>query len=382
MEEQEDPPLVPPQAEEQELHQDPSRQGMQQQPFLGFGMDPNWGGFGQMGMQPGYHHAGIQPGAMDQLIPGLAPSMDPLEALLGPFPCAHVRGFPFEATLEDVLVFFQGLVVIDVVMVPNAESGEAYVVFANLIDYQMGLQRDQQSMGNSYLEVFQGKRSEYYAAVASQHHHWHGAGGGLLGINGSDEQTGEPLTAGSGVEELSEAGVSLKSNATGGSAWGTPGSPIQPAHRTGNPMGGPHHGRGHGSPYRGRGHYGRGGYHGGRGYNHNFGGRGQGGQGHHGGGTRDGPHTGFIRMRGLPFQSTKEDVTEFFKEYHPIPDSVLLTYRMDGRSTGEAYIAFENPDNAKEAMELHRSTIGSRYIELFISNKEEHARNLARSTPR
>jgi hypothetical protein len=26
---------------------------MQQQPFLGFGMDPNWGGFGQMGMQPG-----------------------------------------------------------------------------------------------------------------------------------------------------------------------------------------------------------------------------------------------------------------------------------------------------------------------------------------
>jgi hypothetical protein len=25
---------------------------MQLQPFLGFGMDPNWGGFGQM-MQPG-----------------------------------------------------------------------------------------------------------------------------------------------------------------------------------------------------------------------------------------------------------------------------------------------------------------------------------------
>ena len=88
-----------------------------------------------------YHHAGIQPGAMDQLITGLAPSMDPLEALLGPFPCARVQGLPFEATPEDVLVFFQGLVVIDVVLVPNTESGEAYVVFANLIDYQMGLQR-------------------------------------------------------------------------------------------------------------------------------------------------------------------------------------------------------------------------------------------------
>lgn len=86
-------------------------------------------------------------------------------------------------------------------------------------------------------------------------------------------------------------------------------------------------------------------------------------------------------MRGLPFQATKEDVAEFFKEYNPIPDSILLTYRVDGRSTGEAYVAFENPDNAKEAMSLHRSTIGSRYIELFISNKEEHARNVTRSTP-
>ena len=202
-----------------------------------------------------------------------------------------------------------------------------------------------------------------------------------MGNNGSEDQTGEPLATGSGVEELSEAGgVSLKSNATGGSAWGKPGSPIQSSHRTGSPMGGPHgHGRGHGSPYRGRGHYGRGGYNGGRGYNRNYGGRGR-GEGHHGGGIRDGPHTGFIRMRGLPFQATKDDVTEFFKEYKPIADSVLLTYRMDGRSTGEAYVAFETPESAKEAMELHRSTIGSSYIELFISNKEEHTRNVARST--
>lgn len=29
------------------------------------------------------------------------------------------------------------------------------------------LHRNQQSMGNRYLEVFEGKRSEYYAAVAS-----------------------------------------------------------------------------------------------------------------------------------------------------------------------------------------------------------------------
>ncbi len=76
-----------------------------------------------------------------QLIPGLSPSMDPLESLLGPFPCARVRGIPYEATVEDVLVFFQGLVVIDVVLVTDEQSGEAFVVFANPMDFQMGLQR-------------------------------------------------------------------------------------------------------------------------------------------------------------------------------------------------------------------------------------------------
>lgn len=110
----------------------------------------------------------MQPGALDtsQLLPGLALG-DPLEALLGPFPCARVRGLPVEATLEDVLVFFQGLVVIDVVLVSHGDSGEAFVVFANPMDFQMGLQRDHQNMGNRYLEIFQGKRSDYYAAIAS-----------------------------------------------------------------------------------------------------------------------------------------------------------------------------------------------------------------------
>jgi heterogeneous nuclear ribonucleoprotein F/H len=84
-----------------------------------------------------YHN--MQPGGLDGLS-GLG-SMDPLEALLGPFPCARVRGLPFEATVEDVLVFFQGLVVIDVVLVSHADAGEAFVIFANPMDFQMGLQR-------------------------------------------------------------------------------------------------------------------------------------------------------------------------------------------------------------------------------------------------
>ena len=99
-----------------------------------------------------------------------------------------------------------------------------------------------------------------------------------------------------------------------------------------------------------------------------------------GGGIQIGEHTGFIRMRGLPFSSTKEDIVKFFtaEGLRVIPESIVFTFRGDGRATGEGYVAFESPDDSKAAMGLHRNTMGSRYIELFISNKEEHSRAFAR----
>ena len=44
----------------------------------------------------------------------------------------------------------------------------------------------------------------------------------------------------------------------------------------------------------------------------------------------------------------------------------------------EAYVGFESADDSKRAMDLHRKSMGSRYIELFLSNKEEHGRALVR----
>lgn len=71
-------------------------------------------------------------------IPGLGGSTDPLEAVLGPFPCVRLQNLPYDVTLEDILLLFQGLVVIDVILVGH---GEAFVIFANPMDFQMGLQR-------------------------------------------------------------------------------------------------------------------------------------------------------------------------------------------------------------------------------------------------
>ena len=71
-------------------------------------------------------------------IPGLGGSTDPLEAVLGPFPCVRLRNLSYDVTLEDILIFLQGLVVIDVVIVGGVDS---YVIFANPMDFQMALQR-------------------------------------------------------------------------------------------------------------------------------------------------------------------------------------------------------------------------------------------------
>jgi heterogeneous nuclear ribonucleoprotein F/H len=97
-----------------------------------------------------------------------------------------------------------------------------------------------------------------------------------------------------------------------------------------------------------------------------------------GGGIQVGEHTGFLRMRGLPFSASKEEILNFFEGYNAVPESIVLTYRNDGRATGEAYVGFSSPDDSRRAMELHRRTMGARYIELFISNKEEQGRALAR----
>jgi heterogeneous nuclear ribonucleoprotein F/H len=97
-----------------------------------------------------------------------------------------------------------------------------------------------------------------------------------------------------------------------------------------------------------------------------------------GGGIQVGEHTGFLRMRGLPFSANKEDIYRFFEPYNPVAESIVLTYRSDGRATGEAYVGFETPDDSKRAMELHRKSMGTRYIELFLSNRDEHGRALAR----
>mmetsp|Transcript_24062 Transcript_24062/g.39277 ORF Transcript_24062/g.39277 Transcript_24062/m.39277 type:complete len:295 (+) Transcript_24062:489-1373(+) len=281
-------------------------------------------------------------------IPGLGASTDPLEAVLGPFPCARLRSLPFDATLEDILILFQGLVVIDVVLVGQ---GEAFVIFANPMDYQMALQRDRQTIGRSFVEISPASRSDYYAAIATQQ--WQEqkgappARGGDEKLSGDDHRDlggkgSESSGWGSGLHSLSRQSMSSGPNLDS-RMEGLRRGPI------GMRSGGPPRANPPGVLVK-----------------------------RTGGGIQVGEHTGYLRMRGLPFSASREDIYRFFEDYNPIAESIVLTYRSDGRATGEAYVAFDSPDDSRRAMELHRKTMGTRYIELFLSNKEEHGRALAR----
>jgi len=288
-------------------------------------------------------------------IPGLGASTDPLEAVLGPFPCARLRNLPFDATLEDILILFQGLVVIDVVLIGQ---GEAFVIFANPMDYQMALQRDRQTIGRSFVAISPGSRSDYYAAIATQQ--WQEQQGGPTSRSSDEIHMGDDHhhhRDANGTELYGMISSSYPSQSSGAMHGGGNRGDIGPRRGGGGPMGG--------GPMGGRGNMGRGNPPGAM-------------LKRSGGGIQVGDHTGYLRMRGLPFSAAKEDIYVFFDEYNTVSDSIVLTYRSDGRATGEAYVQFETAEDSKHAMDRHRNMMGQRYIELFLSNKEEHGRALAR----
>jgi len=80
-----------------------------------------------------------------------------------------------------------------------------------------------------------------------------------------------------------------------------------------------------------------------------------------------------VRMRGLPFTSTAEDVLEFLRPAEPVGGShgVVFACTPDGRPTGEAYMEFSKSEDHQHALTRHKELLGTRYIEVFDSTKGE-----------
>ncbi|XP_037130191.1 epithelial splicing regulatory protein 1 isoform X1 [Syngnathus acus] len=87
-----------------------------------------------------------------------------------------------------------------------------------------------------------------------------------------------------------------------------------------------------------------------------------------------------VRMRGLPFTATHEQVLAFFspeddlKDTCPVSggrDGILFVRYPDGRPTGDAFVLFACDEHAQCALGKHKEILGRRYIELFKSTAAE-----------
>jgi len=73
-----------------------------------------------------------------------------------------------------------------------------------------------------------------------------------------------------------------------------------------------------------------------------------------------------IRMKGLPWTATEQDVLDFFKEGDLKPAKVhLITDVATGRASGMAFAEFESEDQVADALKLHKKEIGERWIEIY-----------------
>ncbi|KAJ7403128.1 Epithelial splicing regulatory protein 1 [Pitangus sulphuratus] len=93
-----------------------------------------------------------------------------------------------------------------------------------------------------------------------------------------------------------------------------------------------------------------------------------------------------VRMRGLPFNVTTEEVLTFFGQHCPVTggkEGVLFVTYPDSRPTGDAFVLFACEEYAQNALKKHKDLLGKRYIELFRSTAAEVQQVLNRysSTP-
>lgn len=236
------------------------------------------------------------------------------------FPCVRLRGLPFDVT-EDEIRIFLGLEPVDILLCKRDGrfSGEAFVVLASPLQIQMAVDKNKSYMGRRYVEVFRAKKLDYYKAVMAEMY-VDGAGmrgGGFRGQGGGSYGGGYGSGGGysNGARGMDPAAAAA---AGGGAAAGN--------------------------------------------------------------GFEAGP-SNVLRLRGLPFSAQKEDIVRWFEDCQITPLSpddvhIITDY---GRPTGVALVEFSSPTDAQAAAAKDKQMMGTRYIEVFTSSRDELQRYLPRS---
>ncbi|EYC43667.1 hypothetical protein Y032_0484g2305 [Ancylostoma ceylanicum] len=83
-----------------------------------------------------------------------------------------------------------------------------------------------------------------------------------------------------------------------------------------------------------------------------------------------------VRLRGLPFSATAQDVKTFFKGLNC---EEVVFGRTGGRPSGEAFVRLASRDEASKALDFNKQHMGSRYIEVFRTTVDDMERNRPRN---
>ena len=78
-----------------------------------------------------------------------------------------------------------------------------------------------------------------------------------------------------------------------------------------------------------------------------------------------------VLLKGLPFQTTRDDIAIFFKSLVIPPENIRIIRFMDGEATGLAFVKLEDEDEIKRALLMDRNHMGPRYIEVCASDESE-----------
>ncbi|KAG7159863.1 Heterogeneous nuclear ribonucleoprotein H2-like, partial [Homarus americanus] len=80
-------------------------------------------------------------------------------------------------------------------------------------------------------------------------------------------------------------------------------------------------------------------------------------------GASGGEDDGCVRLRGLPFGCSKEEIAQFFSGLEIVPNGIALPTDYQGRHTGEAYVQFINKEVAEKSLEKHKEKIAHRVLQ-------------------
>lgn len=73
-----------------------------------------------------------------------------------------------------------------------------------------------------------------------------------------------------------------------------------------------------------------------------------------------------IKLRGLPWNSTANDILEFLKDCQVVDGEkgvFLAISNRDGRPNGEAFVELASPQDLEKSFEYNKNVLGHRYIE-------------------